>query len=503
MARQNSAVIKAAAIAPFIVASLTRRTAIGIITDSNGDQLQLTGHNDGMRRAWSYALGCYGSGVFPANGLGGYQSGVLDGSTGGVNGMTSAPQAFIDLCIPTGHGGPESGDWFPAGWSAGSTGGSLAISAAHPMDINRGLELHTRMWRPSSGFSTTLNPSIIQYGAGVGTVLWPSSNVPIALPTPPANGITDFKWTIPAGSLVNFADPNNPSGTGGGYAFREQRWNGAGGTDIAGQIGLMYRTLVDSEAFTGVQWSKLITFGGAPTKTPALSLCQSITDRQTAEWFRAHAVTQVDSTGRQLNPIMLIQIIEGGNDAGDGTSSITFRRGAGLGGAVVTGNPLGNTRVGLKNNHQAIINRMRDIWVNTCGYREEDLFFLVGCYHPQVPAVSQYTFVRTLAADAYRDLTEENENVAAVNGYMLATHEEFTYAHQILTTVTPFTAASSITWHREANVDTAHLNQTGYRQWGQVVVGAIMRAMWDGFVDGSVLRGELIDNRGDVLFRRA
>jgi len=499
-ARLSAAVMNAAAIAPFIIASFTRRTAIACITDSNGDQINLTGHNDGMRRAASFMLGgCYGSGVMPAFGLAGYQTGMLDCIIAGVNGLAGAPAEFTDLAFPTGHGAPEESDWMATGWPGNSASGAIRIKSNHPMDVNRGLELHSRIYRPAVGGATTLNPTVIPYESGVGTILYPSSSTPIALETRPADGITNFKWTIPAGALVNYADPQTPLGTGGGWGFREQRWTGA---DITGALGITYRQLVDPTKLNGVQWSKMITFGGAPTKTPASSLCQSFKDSQIAEWFRAHAVTQVDAAGNALPPMMLVQIVEGGNDAGDVTSSITYRRGAGQGGAVVTGNPVGNTKVGIKNNHQAIINRMRDVWVNTCGYAEKNLFFLLGCYHPQPPTGTQYTFVRTLAVDGWRELTQENENVCAVDGYQLATHEDFSFAHAIKSTVSPWTADSTVTFHRAVGVDNAHLNQPGYQHWGLLVWSTLLESVMGGLVDGSSLRGTLSDNRGNTLVMR-
>lgn len=495
--RAPAAVMNAAAIAPFVIASFTRRTAIACITDSNGDQINLTGHNDGMRRAACFMLGgCYGSGVMPAFGLAGYQTGMLNATISGVNGLAGAPSEFTDLAFPTGHGAPEESDWMATGWPGNSTSGAIRISSIHPMDINRGLELHTRIYRPAAGGATTLNPCVIPFESGVGTILWPGSSTPIALEARPADGITNFKWSIPVGTLVNYADPNTPLGTGGGFGFREQRWTAA---DITGALGITYRQVVDASKFNGVQWSKLITFGGAPTKTPASSLCQSFKDSQIAEWFRTHAVTQVDAAGRQLPPMMLIQIIEGGNDAGDATSSITYRRGAGLGGAIVTGNPAGNTKVGIKNNHQAIINRMRDVWVSVCGYDERNLFFLLGCYHPQPPTGTQYTFVRTTAVDGWRELTQENDNVCAVDGYQLHTHEDFSFAHAIKTTVTPWTADSTVTFHRAVGSDNAHLNQPAYQHWGLLVWSTLLESILGGLMDGSNLRGSLRDARGNTL----
>ena len=495
---RSDAMMNAAAIAGFVVASLTRRTAIGFIGDSNSAQISFTGHNDGMRRAASFMLGCYGSGLFPGYAGGEYNAGLLDASCTGINGLTGAPAAVSNLSFAATFGGPEGADYISA-WPANSTSGAVVISSAHPMHVWGKLEFHSRIWRPAASYATFLDPSIFRADGGVGTLLHPSASTPIALGAPPADGITNFKWTLPAGTLADMSNPATPLGNGSGFSFREQRWSG---TNFDGALAVLYRQVIDAEKFTGIQWSKFMTNGGQPCRYPATVLCNSATDLQIAEYFRAHAVTQVDAAGKQLPPIMLIHICHGGNDAGDVTSSITYRRGAGFGGAVTTGLPLGNTKQGTKNNFNAIINRLRDVWVTTCGYDERNLYFLLGAYQPQPNTVSQFTYTRTIASAAWLELTQEQANVAAIDGYKIDTHTTFSYAHPYTTTTTPFIAAASVPWYRDPVNDIAHMNQPGYHHWGNTIWGMIVQSVFGGLVDGSTLTGTIRDSRGRTLLQR-
>lgn len=475
---RTSAVIKAAGIAPFIIAAMTRRTAIASITDSNGDQVSVTGHNQGMRRAASYMLGCWGSGVFPGRGQAGYESGLLEATGSGITGLTGAPAGFSDLCFNGATGGPETGDWFAAGWPGNSASGAMGVFSSHPMDTHRALKCHTRLWRPADGFAVSLNPNLWS-GAGVGSVVYPGINLPAPLPEVPADGITDFEFDVPAGALVNFADPNNPAGNGASIGYREQRF---GAADITGAFGILYRQIEDAQMFRGIAWSRFVGIGGQSARMPATNLCNVYGDKAICEWFRTHAVTQVDSGRRRIPPMMLIQIIEGGNDAQDTTSSVVYRRGGGFGSATTTGNALSNTKQGFKNNIQAIINRLRDVWVNQCGYSEDNLFFLLGPYHPQPPTTPQYSFTRTTVVDAYVELCNENANCTAMDGYRLDTHETFSapllYEPLSGNRNTPVTD----TYYRAPTgdpVDVAHLNENGYRNFGLNAWRTLMDAIWD------------------------
>lgn len=481
MAR-SAAVIKPSGIAPFIIASMIRRTAIMAICDSNGDQATNTGHNIGMRQGASYALGCYGTGVLPCNGGAGYQAGVLQARSGGSNGLTNAPSEFSALSFPASSPAPCTFEWFDAGWAGNNGSHQMPVEMLHPMDLNRGLRLHLRLWRPASGGITTLNPCVIatnsNYGQGIAGVIYPGASAPIALPPVPANGITDFSWSIPAGSLVDYADPTSPLGDGGGFSFRFQRYLGP---DIAGQFGAMYEQLEDSELYRGIQWSKFYVKGGAPSLDCAIDVCNVFTDAMLAEWFRAHAVVQVDANRNPLPPIMLVHLLMAGNDAGNAAASCTYRRGAGFGGGVTSGNALGNTAQGIENNQQAIINRLRDVWVNTCGYSEDNLYFLLGCNHPQPPATAQFTFVRTLAVQAWAAMCEKNQNVSCVDGYKLHTHETFDFRHPASTwqAANPYIVLNTSPLYREPGIDNAHLQHLGYLHWGQITWRAIMDSALD------------------------
>lgn len=495
MARR-AAVIKPSGIAPFIIASLVRRTAVASICDSNGEQANITGHNLGMRLGACQMLGCYGSGVMPASGAGGYGSGVMQIRVAGENGIAGSPVAFSSRSFPAGSDGPSAGEWFASGWTGGNTSHQFICEILHPMDLNRGLRFHARIWRPQSGGITSLNPCVIatnsNYGQGVAGVIHPAASTPIALPTVPTNGITDFSWAISESQLVDYTNPITPLGDGGGYSFRLQRF---GGADIAGEVGILYEQIEDDGQYNGIQWSKMYTKGGFPSLAPATDFCNAFTDAMIAEWFLVHAVTQVDSSRRAVPPMMLIHLLEAGNDANDAASSCVYKRGTGFGNASVSGNSAGNTKQGIKNNQQAIINRLRDVWVNVCGYDESDLYFLLGCYHPQT-VNPQYTFVRTTAVDAWTEMCNENENVSCVDGYKLHTNETFAFRHPsaIYQATTPFIATSTIPLYREPATDEAHLQDLGYRHWGQTVWRAIFDSTLDQNATNPTLRMRVVSS---------
>lgn len=500
MAR-SSAVIRPQGVARFVASSLfMRRTACGIIGDSNVAQATLTGHADGMRRGASWTLGCYGTGVSPAAPtVGDYQSGVLETDCAGAVGMTGAPSEFSNLCFTGGLGGPEAGDYFASGWPAASTLGFLKIKSTHPMDINRSIEFHTRLWRPADGGADQFAPSIIV--GGVGSVLYPASAETADLPPRSASGVDNFVYTVPEGALVNYANPADPLGTGAEFGYREQRWSGAGGSDIPGTFGLLYRQAVDPGMHRGVIYSRLTGNGGVSTRVPAANLCNTYRDEAIAEWFRAHADVQLDRFRNRLAPMMMIQIIEGGNDAGDATSSVVFRRGAARGSATTSGNPASNTRAGFRNNLQSIINRLLTVWTQVCGYDERDLFFLLGPYHAQ-PTGTQFTFFNDVGLLALQDVVNNNENCTFIDGYRLKTHEEFNTAHSYSTTASPYTAVVTVPWHRAPGSDNAHLNQVGYRDFGLIGFAALRDACLDMVSATPVIRGEIsLVQGGASLFR--
>lgn len=490
------ATIKAGNIGRFIAAAFNRRVDCGLIGDSNLKQAVVTGHAQGLLYAWSM-LGVWSTGISPAHGAannwGAAAGDVLAGSAlglgagGGATRFDTAPDDFRAALLDPGYasGFPDCADYITnwAANNAGSNGPQLSIRSQHPLNMTGALEYQARVYRPVAGAATQLYPCIqtdLSGGVGLGIVFPPAA---IAAPLASAPGFSTFKWTIPAGQTVNAATGLNASGDGTGFRIRQQRYDAGNGNPITGSFGLLYQCLTDPNAFTGVRFGTFGGLGGEPTRTMANKICTVCSDTALAEYMRFLAAGQVDAYGRQLPPMWLLQIVEGGNDSGDATSSVVLRKGAGFGEASLTGNAAGSTKQGYKNNTQAIINRLTDVWTRVCGFDPRNLFFVIGSYHPQ-PVEPQKTFVRTTMVSAMRELCDENENVAGIDGWQLKTPDNLTdlfmtanYDAAGVGSPVPYVANVNETGYRKAeapNQDTAHLHERCYQEWGRLCVGALI-----------------------------
>jgi hypothetical protein len=472
-----TAIINSTAFGGFRRAAQRRRVDIAIIGDSNMKRNQVTGHAQGMTYAWSAALGCWGAAIMPFAGTtGGWGAVSGDVSAGGAVGLSvggdfsSAPSAFQAALLP------QSPAYFPCfgdyitNWS--STENALSgysIRSQHPLNIARELRYSARVYIPASGAATALNPAAYtDLGGGIaGATVHPGSASTLALP-----GTEGFHTVSKLFAAMAPTD-------GTGLYFRLQRYSGG---NISGSVGILYQSVEDSDAYRGCRVSTFAYAGEQSARTIADMLANNCTDAALAEYFRFMASRQVKANGDALAPVLLVQILMGGNDAQDTADAILYGRGDGFGNGNEVGVP-SNTEGGFVINTASIINRLRDIWVAVCGYAESDLYFLIGGYHPQ--AVSpQAGFVGSTMVAAMESLCADADyaaNVAGVNGYALKTAEQFRDTFTVATrdAGSPFFTETQEAYYNNPvapDLDEAHLSEAGYQAWGRVVVSAILES---------------------------
>jgi hypothetical protein len=468
-----SAVINPTAAGGFVRKLRRRRGDIVLIGDSNAKRNLVSGHAQGMGRAWATALGCWGAAIMPAageeNSWGSVAGDVAAGTAVGpaVDGDYSAtPAGFQAAILPyTPAYGPVAADYF-TNWAGASDDGGYSVRSQHPMRLTGSLRYAASVYIPAAGAAASVNPSVYT-SAGVGTIIHPGSSDPKALPA--SEGFHTFTWNFELAS-----DPTDGSGIG----VRLQRF---GGADLTGSFGVLYQSLERNDLYRGCRFSTFIFAGGESSRDVAAYLCNDCTDAALAEYLRFLASRQVNAGGTAIDPVLMVQIIEGGNDAGDTDSSVVYNRGDGFGNGDDSGNDASNTQAGITNNFKAIINRLRDIWVDELGYAEGDLYFVLGGYHPQ--AVSpQAAFVGSTMVAAMTAICADEDfsaTVAGVDGYSLKTAEQFRDLFAVSTQAEAPTATVDESFYlvpSGGGLDEAHLTEHGYLAWGMVVVSALLES---------------------------
>ncbi len=455
------AVFRPESIAPFFAAARTRRVDMAIIADSNTRFALTSGHEDAMGRAFAQRFGCYATRVDPVGARGGWTGECMfSGSAPLEQFVGDGPSELAVNDLPDWSGFPDTHLWLAPGEPIGplyNTG--LGIGAAHPMDIAGHLRWHMTFYRfpaPGAGESSgSFAPTCRERYPGNAWNNYASAVVGTTAADEP--GFVDWSLDVPAAPraqtgllfcLTNFAEARGAVGPF--YA----RWN----------------RVENADHLSGIAYSPLLYQGGLCARDAALSLLNGATQASMAEWFRQ--VTRLQNGP----PMLLVQIIHGGNDAAVELPSVIYTRGAPApppGGNWPAGAPT-NERAGIKQNFMSIINRMRDFWVGA-GYDEANLFFIIGSYFPHPPSWyesepgagdgTQYTVGTQRAIPAWQEICSENDNIAMVNGYQLSTWQEFT----------------ANAWYRIPGLpvpfgDQAHLAPAGYLAWGNAVAEAVTRA---------------------------
>lgn len=447
-------------IAPFFLAAQRRRVDIIGIFDSNGAQNGITGHFEGQAMAAATIFGAYGSGFIPGSPPT-HLTVDQAGHTGGSVAAASPDADFTAIKFPAvsaasgGAGAFGNFDWGGVYAGNSANGGFIQLQCRFPVDLNGKIGYCPVFWRPQTGGLTQIIPAALGWtNSGAGPGQGQLSSTTLALSAVPADGISEEKWVIARGSLIDLTNATNPANSaanykGAGLRFIPRAYTGTGtgadGTNVGGMIG---SRITDEEMFHGIAYSPFYVLGGYPTRAVALDICGvsgtdaapstpigGMTDAALGAYLKGLAKAQRDSAGNQLAPMLLVQMIEGGNDAGDTTTigssgltsgkSISSASGAYQSGAEISN--AGNTELGYFANTTTVLRRIRYVWETVLGYDGANLFFLIGCYHPQPSGISsaQWTFVRTTMVTAMATVVASERNVCAVDGYKLGNYAEF------------------------------------------------------------------------------
>ena len=492
-------------------------------------QKNQTGHLQGLSEAYALAFGAWGSASAPGGGFtvfGTGQAGVLNPAWN----VASPPAEFAALNTPASlinaYGFPASDTLAPQfpqgliGW-AGVGAGTLDQAygfrrEAIALDFYFKQAFSTILWRPVTGGLTKIRPELhAWYGtnaAGLSRISTPADQV---LPPRPLDGISRVETVFDLATLSNNinAFPSANGGTnrwrGRGLAFTPfERDGSADGVDGSNVGGVLRMRMLDPGKLRGVVVDPLYARGGEPSRSVAFDLCGisgvgGTSDAALAAQIRACVADQVDENGNPLDPMLLIHIIEGGNDAGDTGAktdgkltgpttylqagrSLLSTTGA-FQSAVEVSGQAGNTAQGYANNTLTIIRRYRYVWTQVLGYKRANLFFCVGAYHPQPATVPQFGFVGTTMPVNGWPLVQADDpdQIFFVDGYKIASPAELGIIdggtgtatddpHKVNTTATPFTAVVGVPHYN--GTDVSHMTEIGYRSFGRVVVEAIKDA---------------------------
>ncbi len=408
----------------------TRRVDFAIIGDSNVRNAVISGLEDGLSRAYSERFGCYATRVDPCLGVNSWGASVGGAATFGFAPFVNAgandptvPPAAKQFSFPT--------SWFPTGYAylpAGveahpSYNGGLRVDPDHPIDDTRALRYHLthyRMRTPTDGrlVLTARGPAYTNFAAAVFRT---------AASTP---GLADEVLEIPAG-------PRDPAGGG----LMLVPGNLVDNTATRGPFFGLWQRVEDRDRAAGISFSPLLYQGGRSARSACVEL-NAIGPASPAlqEWLRQVTRLQHAAPG---DAVLCIQIIHGGNDAGDENPSV---------GPV--GGVASNTAAGHADNLRGIMNNLRAAWV-IAGNDPADLYFILGPYHPRGDRLElQVQFEQQWAL-----LCTEYPNTVAVRGTQLSTEDEFI----------------ALGWMASSS-DYAHLSVTGYRAWSAAVVEALQRA---------------------------
>lgn len=491
-------------IAPFIAASHYRRTDMKLLADSNGVIDGITGHLEGMMLGMAGKLGLYASALMaPANSL--YGSGAAGHGLSTAYAVAGEPSEFTALRFPsTSAVDGSSVPWGNVDWCGTLPGnlnaGGISLNSRCPVDMNAKLVFSSIIWRPPSGGITVMRPSLHGItGAGPGQNIL-SGNKVVNCPARSADGIDEVECVWERGEIIDFNNQVNAANSdtnydGGGFKFRHRVWTGdATGIDGTNVFGLIGSRVIDGEKFRGSALTPLYFFGSQTMRAVALDLCGiagsgGVSDAALAARLKAACKSQKNRYSVQLPPMLMVQLLLGGNDAGSSAASILSLTGEYRSG--VAQSQTTDTRIGYFNNTVTAIRRIKYVWKYVLNYNPDNLFFLLGCYHPQSVGVSpaQWVFCRTTMVDAMRDVLNVEKNVAFVDGYKIATVAEMG-ASKGTTTVTGVTVRQynqinatgtqqNNSWFRVAASEHAHLHQQGYLAWGQRVWDAIIDAFFE------------------------
>lgn len=428
----RAAVVNAAAVRRFFHLAETRRVDIALIGDSNVRNALISGHEDGMSRAFSARFGCYATRIDPVGGQGGWAAMVTGVASYqiGLPGSAGPPPVAAQYVFPDGSF-PIGGFFIPHGSSlVFSYNAGFTTTLDGPIGIEQSLIYHFTHYRFRTPTTGAINMSFRQPWPASGDFNFaaaPTIRTAAALP-----GLHDEAVNIPAG----------PRPSGGLLCCLA---NYADVLESRGPFFLLWNRLENPARSTGVSCSTLLYQGGRSAR----AACQSLTELGHAapamqEWVRQVGRLQPTPESPAAAPILLVHLLHGGNDNGDYLPS------CGPSPELL----YSHTPEGHADNYRGIIRHMRDAWA-AAGNPPENLYFMLGPYHPAEDRLdTQRAYEAQWAA-----MAEADPNIFAVRGTMLSTPQEFRE-----------------NGYHISSIDPAHLSVAGYRAWGAATVEVLQRA---------------------------
>jgi hypothetical protein len=398
----------------FFEACKTRRTDIALIGDSNMFSAGTSGHAMGFEQAWGRRFGLYATGVRMCRADASWA--VMYHAYSFNMDADAVPASHAHLLPPGAMGSA-------AACKLGAFGGGYAsqyyaLLASHPNTYTAALR-----WVMSYGTFASGTGVFTPTCRGTDSLAYYASGPAISTNTGQI-GAALAKLDVPAGGRGQPALCFAPQGV----------FPGDSGTSSGPFVGLWQRIVWPGRE-TGVGVSPLVVQGGAGTRQAAL-LLQGTTPAQFGEWLRVALAEQVGP------PMLMIQLIQGQNDTADAAPS------AGPSPAP------SNTPAGVADNTRALIDRLRALW-SAAGHSAENLWFLVGPYHPQDETRRQWG--RDLD-EALFALARAETNVAVASRSRLSTSAYFRHRG----------------WYAGGAGDDAHLTVAGYQNWAQMSVDAVV-----------------------------
>jgi hypothetical protein len=406
----------------FFQLAAARRVDACIIGDSN-TRANSCGHEAGMGLAFGARFGTYATAVCPVMGAGWWGATIAstipyqfspfigDGAPPLV-----ALWTFADGGFPAGYAQLDDGVLLNTTYNAG-----LTLLATNPIDIAGPLRYHATQWIFGSASNGHFNPTCRPAWPGDPTANYAAA--PTITSAGPTRRLQDFSFDVPAGSRT-------PDGLL--FCFADL----AGARDARGPILLTWQRVENTSHASGIAYSPLWGMGGLSAYNACFELQSALTPLR--EWIRQ--ATRIQNAP----PVLLVQILHGGNDANIHAPSL---------------GPIGgldsSTPAGQEDNTRGIILAIRNAWTNS-GLDPQTLFFLLGPYHPRTDVAS----IQPGYEQAWRTLAATDPQVFTLAGTMLSTPQELA-ARGLLS----------------GGTDPSHLSAYGFQIWGRATLSALGRAI--------------------------
>lgn len=433
------AVSGVAAARRFFDLASSRRVDICQIGDSNSRSQVISGHEDGMGRAFSGRFGMYATRVNPVMSIDNWGAFILAESSlaGGPfavvtdqNCPPAAGYAFQPQGMPKALAYLAPGLSTPFGYNLGH-----ALGQDNPLGVNAHLRWH-------------LSEFVLQAGQGSmgmeARALWPGSAFDtyafrrIEAGDRQAAGIADRAMDVPAG----IRSPH-------GILFCVSSL--VRGVAAVGPLALTYSRVERPDRSTGIAYSPLWQQGGRSAR----HVLEDVANHggmpvQMREYLRQLVRLQNDP------PVLLVHIMHGGNDILDSAPS----RGP------IGGLP-SSTPAGFRDNIDGIMAFVRESWTSA-GHDPQRVFFLLGPYHPR----GVQEDVQAAFAQVWRDIAAADPQTFSVDGLALTTATELQSRSFLASPSDPF-----------------HLSVAGFQAFGRATVSAISRAVCPADVNENGERG--------------